>query len=390
MTREELDRLLSVNDYPCVSILVPMEKKAPANRQNSIRIKGLLKRAKELLEREVAPREAAPVLEGLQSLVDTIEGEPPLDGLALFASPGLARRVDLPFSVPERVIIDREFATREIVIGLNRTARYRVLVLSDRPTRLLEGTGSDLVELKAGGFPAVYEGPGEFVNTPEGVLAPRGLKREVPHPGSHQRTRNFGFEPTTTREEYRKEFLHSIDVALGTFADRDPLPLAIVGVDRQLAFFENVSRHASSVVARIVGSHGDGAPHEIARLVWPLVEAAVHAQNVERARKAIDAAIKNRKVARGVMEVWRAAREGRGATLVVEEGYRFPARSGSSSEKLLAPNDPEGGPLTDAVDEILDEVLRKHGDVVFVPDGTLEGERIALTLRYKVPAREAA
>ncbi len=39
--------------------------------------------------------------------------------------------------------------------------------------------------------------------------------------------------------------------------------------------------------------------------------------------------------------------------------------------------------IDDAVDDVIEEVLRKRGRVVFIPDGRLEAhQRIVLVLRY--------
>jgi hypothetical protein len=63
-----------------------------------------------------------------------------LDGLALFASRDVATAVHLPFRPRARVVIDATFATRDLVFSLNRSPRYRVLVLTEKPARLFDAT----------------------------------------------------------------------------------------------------------------------------------------------------------------------------------------------------------------------------------------------------------
>jgi hypothetical protein len=368
MNRQEVDELLGVRDFPCVSILAPTERRVPENRQNGIRLKNLIKRAHDLLDRDFPRRAILAVHERLDELARTLVSQPALDGIGLFVSRAVARREDFPFAVPERVVIDREFALREVVFALNRTVRYRVLVLGERPTRLLSGLSEHLVEVTNDDFPAEYERPGELVETPGGVIAPRGRDRRQPRPAGPLNNPHSGVEPGTEREEYRKRFLHSIDDCFARIADADPLPLAIVGVVRELGFFEEVSRHARWVIAKVAGAHDETPPHELARLVWPIVERKHREVSRARADRDLDSAIKSGKVVFGIEESGRAAREGRAAVAIVEEGYRFPA-----------------------VDEVVDEVLRKGGEVVIVPDGTLPPrERLAVTLRYQDGAGLAA
>ena len=82
----------------------------------------------------------------------------------------------------------------------------------------------------------------------------------------------------------------------------------------------------------------------------------------------------------GVADVWAAANAGRGRRLVVEDGYRFPARVLNGS--LEATPDGEAGSF-DAVDDAVAAVIRDGGDVVAVPAGDLaDVGRIALVTRF--------
>ncbi len=54
-----------------------------------------------------------------------------LDGLAIFVNQDFARKFYLPFPVRERVSIDESFATRDLVMAMNRAPRYWVLALSE-------------------------------------------------------------------------------------------------------------------------------------------------------------------------------------------------------------------------------------------------------------------
>ncbi len=64
---------------------------------------------------------------------------PGADGLGLYMSPTFARALAFDFAVKERVVLDRVFATREVVLGLGLGVRWRALVLSPGHARLLEG-----------------------------------------------------------------------------------------------------------------------------------------------------------------------------------------------------------------------------------------------------------
>ena len=112
------------------------------------------------LQGEFKKREVASLVQNLNKLVDRVDWEHTLEGLALFASKDVATAIHLPFRVKARVVIDATFATRDLVFTLNRAPRYRVLVLTEKPTRLFEATTNVLTEVTDKPFPMVHKGPG--------------------------------------------------------------------------------------------------------------------------------------------------------------------------------------------------------------------------------------
>lgn len=361
MNQHDLRLLQQIRGYPAITITLPTHRTAPENQQDAIRVKNLVKQAADRLLAEFTKRQVEPVLMRLEKLAESIDYRSTLDGLALFVNPDFARAVTLPFTLKERVAIDETFFTRDLVYAMNRTPRYWVLVLSEKPTRLYEATRDDLVELKEGGFPITHEGPGG----------------EQPLPGG------YGVRKSAIRDEYHRKFFRQVDAALKPYLAEEGLPLVVVGVDRYLSFFNEVSDHKQAVLATLKGSHDKTTPHELGKLVWSLVQARL-AEQRSQVFSDLAAAVKERKFVSTVGEVWRAAKEGRGRLLLVEEDFHFPARLDESGDHLLPAEDVNApGVIDDGVDEIIEMVLNKQGRVVFVDNGTLETHsRIALILRF--------
>ena len=132
ISRSELKRLQSHRDYPSVSLLAPTNRTAPANKKDPIVVKNLLTKGLERLYSEFSKREIAALVKNLNTLVNRVDWEHALDGLALFASKDSMSAIYLPFRVKPRFVIDATFATRDLVFALNRAPRYRVLVLSEK------------------------------------------------------------------------------------------------------------------------------------------------------------------------------------------------------------------------------------------------------------------
>ena len=361
MNRHDIELLQAIQGYPALSILLPTHRTSPDNRQDPIRVRNLATEAAGRLLQEFSKREIQPLLDNLDAIVREIDYRYALDGLAIYANQDFARKFYLPFTLEERVVIDETFATRDLVFAMNRTARYWVLALSEKPTRLFEGVKDTLVEVADFGFPMVHSGPGGEAALPGGP----------------------GVRKSAYRDEYSRKFFRDVDSNFSQAAKEDPLPLMLVGVDRNLAFFNEVTSNGGLVVSSLTGSHDSTSAHDLGKLVWPLVKENL-AQRRQGVLQELDAAIGAQKVVSTVGEAWRLAHEGRAALLLVEEDFHYPARVDPSG-MILTPADDVAAPdvMDDAVDDLIETVLQKGGRVVFVDDGALAAHsRVALILRY--------
>lgn len=361
MNRQDVQLLQQIHGYPALTVTLPAHRTSPENRQDPIRLRNLVGDATERLLKEFAKREVAPLLSRLEELANGIDHTYGMDGLALFVNKDFGRAFQVPFTLKERVVVDEDFFTRDLVFALNRTPRYWTLALSEKPTRLFEGTRDTLVEVKDNGFPRIHTGPG----------------------GEQPLPRGTGINTSAHRDERHRQFFRQVDSELKRFLTADPLPLAVVGVERYLAFFEEVTGHRSAIIATLPGNYDKTPAHELGALVWPSVKAGLAARR-QKVLQELDQAIGEKKVASGVTEVWQAANEGRGRLLLVEEDYHVPGTVDETGMHLtLATNPAAPGVMDDAADEIIETVLAKQGRVVFLENGQLENHRrIALILRY--------
>lgn len=360
MNRQDLRLLQRMRAMPSVTVTLPTHRTSPDNKQDPIRLKNLVVAATRRLLGDFSKREVQDLLGKLEALAAEVDHDHHLDGLALFVSADVARAVSVPFTLKERVEIGEGFATRDLVFAMNRAPRYRVLVLSEQPTRLYEGTRDDLVEDRSGRFPMTHDLPGGATSLPGGE----------------------GINPSQQRDRFHEQFFRAVDQEYDKVTTGDPLPLAVAGVDRHLAFFRKVGGN-NDVVVEIKGNYDHLSGHDLGRVVWPLVKEGL-AERRAGVFDQLDAAIGARKVASTVGEAWRHAHQGRGGLLLLEENYHAPAKLSDDGMNVLVSDKPEDlDVIDDAADVIVEEVLQKGGRVVFVPDGSLEAHgRVALILRY--------
>lgn len=357
ITRHDLKELQALTKVPALSILLPTHRTSPDNKQDPIVVKNLVSEATDRLSKEFSDRDLGPLLVNLDGLVSDINYTHTLNGLALFVSHEFARLFYLPFTVPQRVVIDQSFATRDLVYGLHRAQRYWVFLLSQNATRLLTGTGETLEEVTDGTFPMEMSGPGATAALPDSA-------------------------DSAYVDDRHRRFFQQVDRAFAAYAEDDTLPLILGGVIRQISFFKEVSEYRSQVVGTVTGNFDKATVAELVPEVWPIVEGERDRQRAD-ALEALDKAMGEGKVVSAIEAVWRLANEGRGKLLLVEKGYHVPAVV--DGKGYLQVVEAKGGTdvIDDAVDEIIEVVLAKGGEVMLMEDDALPDHRhIALTLRY--------
>jgi peptide subunit release factor 1 (eRF1) len=182
-------------------------------------------------------------------------------------------------------------------------------------------------------------------------------------------------------EAQHLDFFRDVDKGLDAVHVQDPLPLVVAGTERDLAYFDHVTRHRAWVVGRLTGNHEDTNPDELARLAVPLLDNATASRRAEVIDELVEAIGPGRGMV-GIKPVWDATLGGRARVLLVEEDFVYPARVVDG--RLEPAGDPDSsGVIDDAVDELIELVLDRGGDVAIVEPGALGPHGpVAALLRY--------
>jgi hypothetical protein len=360
ISRAELKKLQARKDYPSVTLIARTHRTGPGNKRDRVVVKNLLTEAVDRLHDEFKKRDVAPIVDKLKKLVAEVDWNHTLDGLVLLASRDHSAHIDLPFRVKSRAVIDATFATRDLVFTLNRSPRYRVLVLTEKPTRLFDAITDQLDEVTSKPFPLVHKGPGGASKLPGG----QGINRSA------------------VRDESHRQFFKQVDEALAKLQKEDKLPVVVVGVERYLAAYQEVTSDPDAIVGLVAGSYDNPNPSKLGKLVWPVFQAGSTLKRT-RALVRLGEAVDASRHASGIDQVWRAAFEKRVQTLLVETDFEHPADLAPGGDHLLPYTGVGEAALDDAVDEVAEQVLADGGEVFFYSPGALDlHQRIGAVLRY--------
>ncbi|WP_236834450.1 hypothetical protein [Blastococcus sp. KM273129] len=331
--------LQSVRADPCISVLAST---TPAPRMTDTDLRRLRRLVDDAAGRLAGDGPPDPHLlrAALDEVVAGVARQATGSAIALYVSPHLREVVRLPVPVPDRVVVDRTFATRDLVRALHRTPQHVVLLLSEAEARLVVGVADDLRPPPRTSFPLTAE------------TAPLDA------------------------------FLRRVDEALGTYLRLHPAPLVLVGAERVVGRFRRQSRNT----ARLAGTVDANLTRAPVTALVPRIREVLEAYLRSRQDEALEHLDRRRSrhaVVEGIDACWLAARRERPEMLAVEEGFTHAARLSPDGDFLTPADDVEHPDVVDdVVDELIETVLLRGGWIAFVDDGALAGSgRVALTVR---------
>jgi hypothetical protein len=357
----------------CLSIVVPTHRLSDERRVDELEVNKALDKARQFLEYKYPEPEIKPLLQSLDELYKEIDFVHNTEGLGLYVSPDLKYIVHYPFPVEEKVIAGDTFEIRDLLYKLNYSKTYFVLLLSEKTIQLFEGAWKDLHEIGDINFPMEYEETYSY-NIPS---------RSSTLAGSAH-VKSFEKDKSELEEIRFTDYFRRADVLLDEYMP-GITPLIVMAPQKELSWFENISKHKNQIIHKIAGNYHYSNRTEIAEIAWSAMRKHLDNEREILIKEFVEKIGEHRGVS-GLQNVWNAAREGNALKLLVEKDFRKPGfvllLSGADRLYVRPPKKPHKI-LADAVDDIIELVLKKNGKVYFVDNGKLKDyKHIALITRY--------
>lgn len=366
-TLADIHLFASIRAYPCVSIVLTTSPGARMSPDDRARLEALVGLVEQRLRAEGIDEEPL-ITQQVRDHAAALADAPTDHGLVLFATRDMVAHRHLPVTAEERVVIDPSFATRDLLRAVQATPDYLLVVLNTDSADLYRSSLGTLRRVSDDEFPI--------------VRAQEWTRRE----GRSRPARRGGRAPQRSAGRQREQtlrFLRQVDAVVTARLEVEPLPVIVMAGERILSDFLSVTRMSERIIGLARGNASRLGTRRIERLVRPLL--ADHLADLEAAaRDTLEARLPGREVLTGLSACWHAATSERPELLLVEQSYAMPARL-SDDGTMLAPTAMDERELPevidDAVDELIELVLAKGGQVRFVPDGSLRhGERVELSV----------
>jgi hypothetical protein len=155
VSRQDVRQLLATRPGPCVSLFLPVRVSGPEGQQGPIRLKNLVRAAKErLIDRGMRPADARDFVEPLMGMgTEPAFWQQSGSGVALFHSKQATRALHLPLDFQETVIVSERFFIKPLLPLLVGDGRFFVLGLNQKGVRLLEATRDRMRQVEVPGMP---------------------------------------------------------------------------------------------------------------------------------------------------------------------------------------------------------------------------------------------
>jgi hypothetical protein len=268
ITRDDLEELVRKQEFPAISIYMPAHRAGPEVRQNSIRFKNLLQKAKEALD-EMGIEEND-ILQPARDLEkDNLFWSNQSEGLALFLSPRIFLSFRLPVRFDELVVVTERFHAKPLLTLLGSEGRFYVVALSQNKPRLLQCSryySKDVTpkEVPAGISEALkYDDPQKQLQFHTGAKSPRAERPAMFH--------GHGVGTDETKDNIRRYFYH-IDKGLSPILHDENAPLVLVGGDHLLSLYREANSYPHLLDKGVDVNPDALSDDELHTRAWTLVE----------------------------------------------------------------------------------------------------------------------
>jgi len=178
-----------------------------------------------------------------------------------------------------------------------------------------------------------------------------------------------------------RDLLRTVDRRFGKHYQQDPLGLVVIGESTIQSAFASLTVHEEAIVGRVDGDYAGTSPHDVGKIVWPVVKEAMSGLEGDAMRD-LEIANLAKKTAIGIDAVSRDLEVGGANTLLVEEDYHVPGSLWRTDGTSMISTEVDiREAIDDVVDIVIEKVLETGGRVFFLRSGSLnKHKKIALIL----------
>lgn len=294
--KEQLQRLATERNTPCITISLNTHRTHPANLQDKVLLKDLLKEAEVRVISEFGKRNALSVLDKINTVYNEIDVNYNLDSLHIFLSNETLEIVKSPWKILKNTVyISESFAIRSLVKNYNLSESYLVLVLSKGSVNLFEAINDGIVK--------------EISNDDFSFSENRFYTTST----------DKGSEP---KQQYNldREFLNIVDKALVKIHEETGLKSVVISTEDNYILLQQVTDKPGIYYGYANIEYNKTNKHQIELQSWDIIKETQKQRRKEAVTEMQEALVAG-KVVTDLQEIFQTAIDGRGDLLIVHHDF---------------------------------------------------------------------
>lgn len=275
LTHGDFNQLVAFHQAPAVSIYLPTHVGGNQARQNSIRLKNLLREAQEQLVSDYGLRkpDAEKLLSSAKRLLeDEVYWKHLSQGLALFAGKDHSAQFRLPVAFEERLVIGERFHLSPLLTLLQDEGRFYLLSVSQNRVRIFQGTRFTMVELEPKNFPTSLQEILRVKQFEKHMQSHTGERGVVDRPGGGDVIMHGQGTPEEDAKKDLLDFFHKIDRGLQKVLAEERVPMVFAGVEYLFPIYKEANSYDYLVEEPVTGNPDDLSAKELHGRAWKVVQ----------------------------------------------------------------------------------------------------------------------
>lgn len=269
--KDELKTLIQKHEGPCVSIYMPTHRAFPDTKQDTIRLKNLLREAEERLKQAgLRSTEAKRLLKSANALIkDGIFWKYQADGLAAFISSDVFYPYRLPLKFDELLVVTDRFHIKPLLPLLSNDGIFFILALSQNEVRFFECTRQSVQQIELKNVPRSlkealkYDDPEKQLQFHTRTQAAGGERAAVFH--------GHGTGKDDTKNNILR-FFQQVDQGLRNMLSEERAPLLLAGVDYLFSIYRETNRYPFLMETGMAGNPEEVRAEDLQAKGWKIVE----------------------------------------------------------------------------------------------------------------------
>lgn len=338
--------------FPSVAIFIPFNPKMGMKNKLMFSLSKATDKVVSELSNKYPGDMSLLVIHKLKAIIKSLDFNTHKKSLAIFVSPVFEKIYYLNVDIEERVIVNESLQIRDLLYSKKQSQKFHIVLLSEKVSRIFLSDTNSSVKI-----------------IPEGYLCKNICRNDSVEQAEYLP------DTTTGKDIAIEKFLHHVDHSLNNILKSDRLPIFVMGTEKIVEQFKNLTIHNEAFVEYVHGDFEKCSLEDLKKLLKAHLTDWQKIKQKSLLHQLREAASRNQ-LSFGMVDVRREVINHRGQLLLMENKFLYDYDAGlwdsyAWNYKATGPYNKFSN-IKNPIDEMIEKVLENDGDVELVSNGLLK------------------